>query len=352
MSTLENKNFRVLVTSGNQGLLDAGKEPYELNVGQVGVFSTSDGKAISEIDDSVKEFYFAVKDPDGKLTYGDFIQKNHIIYNHKIEPADPQNQIVKITDYKLNGCDQVYTVAFSVSNTVLYRANFAPWNKVFSVIVGCPGCTDENPNKLTKALMEAINNDNEGILHAKAVKRSDGSDISDIDAFIEQTEGADYNDENNLSDVVVEVDSTALYAMCNGLSNNYAHPRVTYVQVGLRDGFTCDNGKVEEVQAPKPAIGNGYDIQHLEMIASGWNDKSGVYRFSNYAPLPLIERDMAADKDTKYVQYVIGFDTVTGNFVEPTHHYKDLIIAVPVSDTTTTGALDTLLGYAAEESEG
>ena len=337
-----NKIFSVLVTSGNQGLAAAGGEVSDLPVGQLAI-TGDDGKTIAAVDNTVKTFQLWVKAPDGKLNKSRVITKDRLLSVHKAPYQAEQGQIVKVKNYKLADCDTTYTLAVNLLNVETLRAINKPnFNKVYSVVVGCPNCESENPNKLTAALVHAINNDKSGYLHASATKRSDGSAIADIDAFVASTEGADYTDNANLSDLVIEVLPTKVAAMCNGISDRYANPRITTLQLGLRDGFECSNGEVEVVQDAAPAVGEGYDVAHLEMIAGGWNDVSGPYRASNYGYLPHWERDIVADKNGKYTLYVISHrenvETAT-----PIQHYIDEIIAVPKDDSNTIAALDALI---------
>ena len=341
----ENKVFQVLVTSGNQALAAAGQSVDDLPVGQLAIVNFDTGKTIATVDNSVKTFQFFVKAPDGDFYKTPEIVKDQIVYAHKANAQEAQPQRIKIKDYKLADCDTTYTLYFQLANTKELRIYSNPvWAKTFSVVVGCPNCDSENPNKLTAALVHAINNDNEGVLKAWATKRSDGSVIADIDAFVASTEGADYSDPANLSDLVVETVPVKLGEICNGISDMYAHPRVTTMDIGLRDGFECNNGTVETLQDPQPAIGSGVDIQHLEMIAGGWNDLSGPYRKSNYGFLPRFNRHVVADPNKNYVQYTLGFEINIPGLITPIPHYNDVIIAVPSEDNTTTGSLDALWG--------
>jgi len=102
--------------------------------------------------------------------------------------------------------------------------------------------------------------------------------------------------------------------------------------------------KVTEVQGLTFGQGAGYDIQHLEYIANGWNKNlNSTIRLSAITGVPIATADYRADKTGKYVLYNMEYSVGLPSITIQMPGYDKTLIAVPYKDSTTITDLDAVL---------
>ncbi len=358
-----NSVYRVLVTKGNQAVLAADKTVDELIPGQIGVFNSETNKSIDGTK-PVREVYLAVgvdKDDDGVIDGittsaggmgGSFPVRgiSHIMFR----PHTPeQPQIVEVSNIRAK-CEQTYALRIGFHNQQIYRTQgYVPFTKCFVVETGvCKACTSGcgtyDSNLLVKSLINQINEDKDNLIKAVALQ-PDGTEITDLDAFIEQNKATNTDDDES-NDVIAKIRITTIPLRKNYnkvINQKYYGNRVTTIDVYPSEGFDLTT-KVEVVQEAVAEEGSGYDVREREFKAGGWTGQPGPYRTSVVTGLPMGDFDFFAEEKENYDLINLGYvDTALNGWLE---YNNDMFteIAVPQGDTTTR---DSLIGVLDKLSE-
>lgn len=172
---------QVLVTKGNQDILDAGLGVGSLLPGQMGVFNYHTNLSLSEasIVGDTRDIYLAVgldKTGSGVLedinkSAGQLIQvRNAKAYTIKAYVAAIE-KVVQITGFKAK-CETDYGVKIEFRSQRSYRLNgYNQFAKTYVYHTGCcdDGCTscgDGDCNELSKGLVDTINTDDDKLVTA------------------------------------------------------------------------------------------------------------------------------------------------------------------------------------------
>lgn len=176
----ENPVFKILVSSGNQGVLAAGSPVSSLAVGQIGVFNRTTGLSVdgTAVKDA-QEIFLAVGKGNGSLQDVDMSAGQVIqVRNAKALTLKPYLQsvpkIVELSGFKAK-CDSVYLLGIELRNQQSYSTfGYNGLKKTFSYktpccddVYECVGCTEQgNTADLAVGLANAINKDKDGLLSA------------------------------------------------------------------------------------------------------------------------------------------------------------------------------------------
>lgn len=175
-----NDVFKVLVTTGDQDLLATGQNLDALALGQVGIFDAKTNLSVDETDTPPQSLYFAVgvdRDGDGvkddvDVSAGQFIQtKNTKALSFRPHTAS-RPQILDIETFENVPCETDFTIRVEYRNQeILRRIGFNQFSRAFSIKTGCDDCTagvSNDENEVQKALIEAINAQEDGLITASA----------------------------------------------------------------------------------------------------------------------------------------------------------------------------------------
>lgn len=349
-----NSVFKLLVSKNNKHLLTAGNDISQLEIGQVGVFDANNNKALGAVSLQGKDFYFATaidEDGDGKIDnilITPTIKSENIVYNTKKEYVAPINQKIKIKNYKAE-CGKEYGVKISFNNSELTKMfgynNFPTFISVFTEDCGSSLNTEVDSNKLTIALKESIERAYEGRVIVKTVWRTnagtsgiaDPNVDSDIINKLIPFNASKAEADRRYTDLELEILPSKLGKKLSAKAD-YNYPRETFATVSLLMSLG-NNGVVEILNTPTYEENSGYDVRKLEYFAKGLIESP--YRES--AILNVDNTQFVSDVNGKYVLYVFAFDNkVRGGLVDYTHN-QSVIIAVPTTDTNTSGDLDSIL---------
>lgn len=359
-----NDVFQVLVTSGNQAVLDAGNRLGDLAPGQIGVFDFETNLSVSAATAASKRnYYLAVGiDSDGDTvtddvmkSAGSHVQKKNIQFYSYRSYAPGRPMIVVLKDYTAD-CETEYGIKLEFRNQEIYRTQgYNQFTKAYTMVTSCcdgctPTCPSGDANEITKQLKFIINEDPAGLVTADAIARQDltildhgtsadytaGDVVSDadVDAIMAfnaaQADPADYV----YTDLQITTVTQAVNKYCS-VNLKYFYPRETVIIASKIEGFKC-TGTLETTQQAAFEEGSGYDIKQLEYEANGWKDSP--YRLST---LNGVARDIPynAIATTKYDQIALTYDQYSiGAWLE---YYNNLatIIAIPTADTTTRNGL-------------
>lgn len=123
----------------------------------------------------------------------------------------------------------------------------------------------------------------------------------------------------------------------------YYNPRGTNIIVSLTEGLGICNGTVTTVTELQYSEGKGYDIEHLEYIAGGWNGKPGPYRLSPSTGLAREGFEYYAVRATNYNVVTLEYDQFSvGGWLEYLNNLRT-IIAIPCADSVTLLAFIAIL---------
>lgn len=357
-----NDVFQVLVTKGNQAVLPINKTVSDLLPGQVGVFNFESNISIDGTA-PVRNFYLAVgldRDGDGvtddiRKSAGSHIQTRNIaFYSYRPFQASVP-QIIEFKGFKTK-CGDQYGIALEFRNEQIYRTQGYVQFKINYVVEGpcCDGCSDavcdsaENDNQVAKNLFDAINLDKRGFVKVEMFNTTTNAVVTDYDAFV-TTNHTVNTDDDPTNDVRLGLRLTAIPMKINkymGIDTKYFHHRETFMVPSKLIGFEC-NGEFTETQKGKITQGLGYDIQHMEYIAGGWNANPGPYR--TYRVNGLAKNiEYFAETNTQYGVLALTYDQFSiGGWLEYLNNEAS-IVAIPQADTVTRagllGILDKIAG--------
>jgi len=301
----KNNVFTILVAKGNHEIVAKNKKIDDLAVGQLGIFNADTHSAVDDMT-SVKEFYVAVNTGKGiKTSVNTILIKNITDYNI-VKCSDEQPHIIEVSDLKAY-CNKQYGLKIEFRNTQIYnhyQHNSFTANYVVDTPC-CKGCAGEcdivDCNELVKRLINAINNDNRGLVKAEAINPTTNAVITNIDNFI-ATNSAVNTDDDPTNDVCLKIRLTsiplAVHQFCS-INAKYYKPRLTKMVVSFTEGFDC-NGTIKEIQAGAVGSGSGYDVKQREYEALGWQNSSGAYRISETTLLPNEDIVYYATTNEKY----------------------------------------------------
>lgn len=369
MSNRNNDVYAVLPTSNNVALLAAGNTEDDLAVGQLGCFDANSGLSVVSLA-AVRDFYFALGvDRNGdtvlddlRKSAGQFIQRQGVVgISFKAHSAG-QPKVVVVGGYTAK-CDTDYAIKVEFRNSRIYRMQgYNQFAKTYNVRTAC--CTDcsndcgsEDPNNLSVLLVNAINNDESGLLSAKVIARTaiddavvttlsqsyaagDPMSQEDIDALIAynltQSDVADqfYTD--------VEITSTPLVLAPQGGDVNLGFHKFlqTEILVSISDGFVC-TGEVTVTQELAFEQGSGGNVRQLEYKSLAWCE-TGPYAASSVTgmafPVPYL-----AVASTKYDYFILENNHKSESGWLEYENPLSTIFAIPATHTTTRNSLATVL---------
>jgi len=344
----KNNVFNVLVTKGDKLPLEIGKPLSSLTDGQIGFFDADTNLAVDETS-GIQNFYVAVN-VGGKIkkSVNNILSKN-ITSKKEVPCQDETPHIIEISDLKAY-CNKQYGLKIEFKNTQIYnhyQHNAFSSNYIVDTPC-CPGCGGDceivDCNELVKRLINAINNDNRGLVRAEAINPKTNSAITDIDKFISDNSAVN-TDDDPTNDVCLKIRLTsiplAVHNFCS-INAKYYKPRLTKMIVSLTEGFEC-GATIKEIQEGNVGSGLGYDVMQREYEALGWESSSGAYRVSETTLLPNGNITYNADPNNKYYIFNIAHNNESfGGWQDYTNDIE-LEIAVPCKDDKTIKKLSLIL---------
>lgn len=365
MSNRNNDVFQVLVTKGNQAVLDAGNTVDRLAIGQIGLFDTNTNLSIVS---ATREFYFAVGInrnggttlEDIKVSAGQLIQRRGIVNNSFVSHSASQPMIVKVGDYKAE-CETDYAVKVEFRNSRIYRTQgFNQFSKTYAVRTSCcdcdSGCGTGDANELTNLLVNEINMEKDGLVIVKAIARQ---------ALTIATHGTSVNYASGAVMTAADVKALIVYnaVPANVATKVYTDISLTAVPLKLRkfvdinlgfhkfvetamvvslvEGFSC-TGKIATLQDIVFEEGTGNNIRQKEYHASGWGG-AGPYLTSVVTGLSLGNVMYDADINGKYDQFILEYNQKSESGWLEYENTLSTIFAVPEADTVTRTSLAAVL---------
>lgn len=351
-----NDVFQVLVTKGNQAVLDAGNTVSNLAPGQIGVFNFESNISIDGTS-PVRNFYVAVgldENGDGttdniRKSAGSHIQTRNIAF-YSFRPFQAgRPMIIEFSGFKTQ-CEEQYGIALEFRNQQIYRTQGYVQFKVNYVVEGpcCDGCTtgceSGDDNLVAKKLVEAITMDPRGLVTATLFDPVGNAPVALEDFDTWTAENSVDGNRNPVDPPKLTIRITTVNQAINkymGIDTKYFNIRETIVVPSKLIGFEC-NGEFETIQTPRITQGLGYDIQYMEYMAGGWNGNPGPYR--TYAVNGLAKPiQYFAEANTQYGILALTYDQFSiGGWLEYLNN-EATVIAIPQADTTTRNSLLTVL---------
>lgn len=370
MSNRNNDVFQVLVTSGNAAVLAEGSTVDSLAVGQIGFFNEDTKLSFDATTTPIpRNFFMAVGvNNSGGATLedivesaGQFIQTKGIM-NASFRPHTAgQPMIVTVGGYK-GECDTEYGLRVEFRNSRIYRTQgFNQFSKPYFVKTACcdscsEGCPSGDANEVTILMVNAINNQEDGLLIARPKARQ---------AVTAATHGTsvDYaiGAVMTLADVQALIDYNAVPANTNKVYSDFEIESVPlkvaqFCQVNLHfhkllqttlvtstvAGFDCSGTTVTVTQELAQAEGEGFQIQQKEYHASGWNG-AGPYVLSETTGTPMGNITYRALGNGKYDQFILEYDFKSHSGWLEYENPLSTIVAIPGANTTTRNSFAAVL---------
>lgn len=299
-----NPIFQVLVVTNN-ALRVANGNPWDLAVGQLGIFDAETNKAVTAaIPD---KFYLAVGVANQAGTIGD-IRKSageHIkkamlnsVFSKHPETAADQTIAVDLTGLvPVVGEDYLIRLSF-LSGHILTQNGFALPRKSFVVTATTAVLAD-----LVNAITDEVNKDLEGVV----VATDDGA-----------------------TTVTFTIKSEPLAKIVNGINANYSFLRQLKATLALGGQFEYESANISITDTPPVyAQGSGYDIMQWEYVSGGWKGKpeGGIYRTSEVLEQFYGDTEIFADKTKKYwtMRLNYAYPSNSGGMLEYSNEMETVI---------------------------
>lgn len=359
-----NDVFHLLVTKGDQAVLDKDKKVTDLLPGQIGIFNYDTNLSFdATVAAAPRNFYLAVGIDAGNGTTGDIMKsagshvqgKNIAFYSFRpYTPGRPMKVLLK--DYVAD-CETEYGVKLELRNQEIYRTQgYNQFTKTYTMKTSCcdgcePTCPSGDANEITKQLYININNDPSGLIKANIKPRAGAVlpagvtvdaqgnlTLEQIDTIMAanaaQTDPANYV----YTDLEIETVPQTIQDF-SAVSLNYMYPRQTVAILTKVGDFKC-SGTVETTQTAVFEEGAGIDIKQLEYQAKGWTESP--YRVSTVNGV-ADNRIYITDASAKYDVFALTYDQFSlGGWLEYFHNQAS-IIAIPTEDFTTKATLVDIL---------
>jgi len=335
---INEKVYSVLVTTGNQHALSKDKTVDQLADGQFGLFDNDTHLSLDATNTAASEsMYLAVGGDKIKFSANPdegILKKGFTGY--KEQPATAGlPQIFDIGGYTAE-CDTEYLLKFGFVNEYIYNNyGFGEYSKTYGIKTSCcDNCTTSCPsgdcNEITELLINAINNDEDGLATAKAIEATDGTvkvthDATHTGNLVFVVDGVNVNVAVTTGDLIAAVaikiknafsGSTAF----SGYTVTVATDTVTIAKdstggVAFTFTYVTAQGVTATVVAPTIA-----DIADLDIWAAANPDKCSGIRVTT-VPTSINTFCAIPTKYNKYQQtrinasFVEGFDC-NGEFLE------------------------------------
>lgn len=299
-----NPIFQVLVVT-NGSLRVADGNPWDLAVGQLGIFDAETNLAVTAaIPD---KFYLAVGIANAAGTIGD-IRKSageHIkkallntVFSKHPEAGAEQTIVADFTGLvPIVGQDYVIRLTF-LSGHILTQNGFVLPSKTFVVTATTAVLAD-----LVNAITDEINKDLEGVV----VATDDGA-----------------------TTVTMTIKTEPLAQSVAGINPNYSFLRQLKAVASFGGRFEFETAHIAITDTP-PVYeqGSGYDIQQWEYVAGGWKGKpsGGIYRNSEVLGQFFGETEIFADKTKKYwtMRLNYNYPSNSGGFLDYSNQMETVV---------------------------
>lgn len=324
-----NDVFHLLVTKGDQAVLDRDKKVTDLLPGQIGIFNYDTNLSFdATVAAAPKNFYLAVGIDAGNGTTGDIMKsagshvqgKNIAFYSFRPHtPGRPMKVLLK--DYVAD-CETEYGVKLELRNQEIYRTQgYNQFTKTYTMKTSCcdgcePTCPSGDANEITKQLYININNDPSGLIKANIKPRAGAVlpagvtvdaqgnlTLAQVDTIMAanaaQTDPANYV----YTDLEIETVPQTIQDF-SAVSLNYMYPRQTVAILTKVGDFKC-SGTVDTTQTAVFEEGAGIDIKQLEYQAKGWTESP--YRVSTVNGV-ADNRVFITDASAKYDVFALTYD--------------------------------------------
>lgn len=356
-----NPVHQVLITKGNQAVLEGNKTVADLLPGQIGIFDYDTNLSLDG-SKKVRNFYMAVgldTDGDGvtddiKKSRGSHIQGKNISQYTFRGYTPGRSMKVKLKDYVAK-CDNEYGIKVGIRNAEISKMlGFNEFVKTFAMRTECCNgckqlCPNGDANQITKDLFIQISNDPSKLITATITPRGDVSaagvtpqdgklTLEDLEKIMKYNATKDNPDEFVYTDLEIEAHTLKVAKAC-GINLNHFYPREGILTVTKVGDFEC-SGEIEVTQTAVIEEGSGLELRQMEEFTLGWDETP--YRVSCVTGFP-IQREYLSDVNGKYDMLYLGYDQVSSGAWQDYEYGEGTHIAIPCADTTTRDALVTLL---------
>ena len=356
-----NDVYKVLVTSGNQTPMDAGKTISELLPGQIGIFDANSNLSFDVVKAAkVKDFYMAVgidKDGDGvtddvmKSSGKKIAVKDIVSYTFRPHTAGRPMKF-KLKNYTAD-CETEYGIKLEFRNAEIYQMQgYNQYTKTYSIKTSCchgcaPTCPSGDANEITRMLKANIENNPKPLVKVKAIARQDlvvathgvskayniGDEVLDADILKMMAYNATQKNDTSkyvYTDLEFETIGIAMKEYSAYNFQNYGL-RQTMVIPSKIEGFKC-NGEVEVTQTLVYEEGKGADIKPYEFMALGWTDSP--YRVNSITGFPNYYKSLIDDNKT-YDMIALCYDEVYNAAWDKFFMAEATILVIPEGDRET-----------------
>lgn len=367
-----NDVFAVLVTKGNLAILPKGNTLETLTDGQVGAFDASTNLSIDSTTTPMPPHIFLAVGinrsgtgffEDARFSAGQKLPVK-AISAYTFEPHGPgRPMIVTVSGFEAYS-NTDYTIRIEFRNSRIYKIQgYNQFSSAYTVTMPCaagtaPGSVVKiDANKLTLAMVDAINKDKKGLVKAEAIAAqaitalTHGTSVdyaagavmttADVNALI--TYNA--NPANAATQVFTNIKLTSVplkigAAFC-GTNLGYNKLLETVLVVSLVDGFSCGTTSVIS-QYPMFAQGSSANVKQKEYHASAWNG-AGPYILSDVTGTAMNRIEYLAVDGVNYDQSILQYEDNSDSGWQEYTTTLATIIAVPATDTVTRASLATFL---------
>ena len=254
------------------------------------------------------------------------------------EYTTPKPKVVEITGFTAK-CESDYAIKVEFRNQQIYGIHgYNQFTKTFNYTTGCctqqdcTSCPQGDCNELAVGLVNNVNADPDKLVLAELIDGPGGTVVTDPVAW-----SADPANAGKCLAIRLTTQLEAIRKYCS-VNLKYFNPRGTNIIVSPTQGFEC-NGSIAVTQELRYEEGAGYDINHLEYIAGGWNGKPGPYRVSETTGVAREGFEYFATATGKYTTLSLTYDQFSvGGWLEYLNNLET-IIAIPCADTTTLTSL-------------
>jgi hypothetical protein len=370
-----NDVFAVLVTKGNVAIKAKDAAIDTLAVGQIGFFDATTHLTIDATTTPMPpNIYIAVgvnrtgagggaTFEDARLSAGQRLPVR-AIGAYTFEPHGPgRPMIVTVAGYEAYS-NTDYTIRIEFRNSRIYKIQgYNQFSAAYTVTMPCAAGTAPgsvvaiDANKLTMAMVDAINKDPNQLVkaeqvaaqaltaltHGTSVDYALGAVMTDADVNALLTYNA--NPANAATKVYTSIKLTSVplkigAAFC-GTNLGYNKLLETVLVVSLVDGFSCGTTNVIS-QYPMYAQGSSANIKQKEYHASAWAG-AGPYVLSDVTGTAMNRIEYLTQDGVNYDQSILQYEDNSESGWQDYTTTLATIIAVPATDTVTRASLALML---------
>lgn len=268
----------VMVVGPNNGPAAAGSHIADLAHKQLGLLNVGTGVFAGSANATDQYQLILGVDANGdgavdNLLRTPFFKKSDVIEVTKTTASAGTDEQWLIHGYKAK-CGDDCKLTLEIKNGELAAQFGQSVLKTYNLGDGCAHCDEGDCNEITKAIVELINGDPDGLVKAVPVRYDSENgqwvEINDLDSFIETNKSVN-TDDNASNDVCSGVrlipQRAKVKDFCVKNNFNYAYEVIAHLNIVATGCFECGNITIEQEQAASGVAGSYLEIKTWEAEA-------------------------------------------------------------------------------------